>query len=151
MNPIAIAAVITAIAAVASAGVSYYGQQVSADAQKQQEKLRKRQMNLEAARQRRQVAREAAQQRAIALTQGVAQGGQGSSGVAGSLADIGNVGNQNILGINQGQQIGSQMFSANVQEARGDSISATGAAIGSLGDKVANSLTLYGNIGQPAR
>ena len=146
MNPIAIAAVITAIAAVASAGVSYYGQQVSAEAQKEQEQLRKRQLNLEAARQRRQVAREAAQQRAIALTQGVAQGGQGSSGVAGSLADIGNTANQNILGINQGQQIGRQMFNAQRGEARGDSISAVGSAIGTLGEGASNSLQLYAKL-----
>lgn len=149
MDPFTISAIIAITAAVASTAVTTYGQSVTASAQREQEDLRKRQMNLEAARQRRQAARETAQQRAVALTMGATQGASGSSGVAGSLADIGNVGAGNLEGIRQGQQIGNQMFAANVGEARGNSITSAGQAIGSLGEKVSNGITLYSKIATP--
>jgi hypothetical protein len=125
---------ISIVSAVASAGIQFYGQQKAASAQRRQERIRRRQMDLESARRRKAFLREQAINRAQSLAQVSAQGiGFGGSTAAGATAGISNAAANNVLATNQGQSLGGQMFDAQASEARGRSIAGVGAGIGSLG------------------
>ena len=143
----AIAPIITAAAAVIGTGVSFYGQMKQQEAQRKQERIRRRQMELEAARRRRQIIREAALKRAESAATGYAQGAGTSSAMAGAIGGISQQAGSNILATNQGQALGQQMFAANAQEASGGMISNIGQGLGSLGKGVADLGTALDNRG----
>ena len=126
-------AIIGAVASAVGTGVSAYGQMQAADAQRNQERIRRRQMELEAANKRRQIMREAALQRAQSTAAGYAQGAGGSSALAGAVGGISQQAGSGVLAVNQGQQLGQQMFAANMAESRANMVGNIGGGISSLG------------------
>jgi len=126
-------AIIGAVASAVGTGVSAYGQMKAADAQRKQERIRRRQMELEAARRKRQILREAALQKAQSTAAGYAQGAGGSSALAGAVGGISQQAGSGVLAVNQGQQLGQQMFAANMAESRANMVGNIGGGISSLG------------------
>lgn len=142
-----IAAVGLGLAAVGTA-VNIKGQQKAAAASKKAERLREKQMNLEAARRRREIVREAQLARSQALAAGVSQGADvGSSGVQGGFAQIAGRAGLSTLQVNQGQDIGAGLFDANADIASGESISSFGKSVQGFGGKLmANADTISANL-----
>ena len=127
------------LASVAGTAVGIAGTLMSHSAQKKAEKLREKQMNLEAMRQTRGVVREANRQRAVALSVSTAQGSQLGSGLAGAKGQIAGQANSTTLGINQGQEIGAGIFAANRADAAGRMISGMGSGLSSLAGSLSSS------------
>lgn len=155
-------AVLTALALVgglalagAGIGAQIAGAKQSNDAQKQEiaaqqqsEAIRQQGMNLDAQRKRREQVRQGMLAQSQALTAGANSGAQYSSGVAGAVAGAGEQAQYNVLGTNEAQGIGNQLFQSNrnifaakSRQADAASLSATGSGLSSLGG------ALLGNIG----
>lgn len=120
----------------AGALTSAAGSAKAAEASKKAEKLRERQMNLESRRQRMQTYRNTLRARSEALTNANAQGAGSGSGIAGGLAQVTGEGAANILGINQGQQIGKGIFQANRQVTDGQTLASFGNGLSSFGQTI---------------
>lgn len=135
---------LTAGAGIAGTALTYMGQKKAAAGAERAERLRERQMNLQAARDRRQTVRQAIIARSQALASATSQGAEGGSGIQGGMSQVTAQSASNIQGINQGQQIGSQMFAANRQISQGNSQSALGGAIQGIGTLFAQNV-----YGQP--
>lgn len=129
-------------------GVQVRGQQIASAASDRLEKLREKQMNLESARMRRQTVREAIMARSTALSNATAQGAEGGSGLQGGYGQISGQMNRNIQGINQSQEIGTQMFRENAAVARGQSMSNMGSSISGFGGMVANNAQQLTRLGR---
>lgn len=114
-------------------GIQAYGSMQAAKGAERAEALRQRQMNLQAEREKRNTIRQSMVARAQALAQGTAQGATGSSGLAGGLGQISAQGASNLQGIAQGQEIGNQMFDANRQISRGQTMQSIGGGFQQLG------------------
>lgn len=133
----AVAAVVGLAISAVGAGVQFYGQQKAAAAQRKENRLRRRQADLEAARKRRAVLREAAIARAQTTATVGGQGiGLGGSSLAGAQAGQSNVAAGNTLGINQGVEIGQGITQAQNQQSSANSIVSFGQGVGSLGGAV---------------
>lgn len=128
---------LSAAAGLAGTALSYMGQRKAAKGAERAEALRQRQMNLEAARSRRGTVRQAIIARAQALSRATSQGAEAGSGLAGGLAQISGQAASNVQGINQGQQIGAQMFAANRQISTGQTYQSIGGAFQGLGSFIA--------------
>lgn len=138
-------------------GAQIAGAQHAADAQKQEiaaqqqsESIRQQGMQLDAQRKRREQVRQGMLAQSQALTAGANSGAQYSSGVAGAIAGAGEQAQYNILGTNEAQNIGNQLFQSNrnifaakSKEADAASLSATGSGLSSLGGAL---LSNIGNI-----
>lgn len=120
-------------------GISAFGSIQQAKGAERAEALRQRQMNLQADRERRNTIRQSIVARAQALNQGVAQGASDSSGLLGGLGQITAQGASNVQGINQGQQIGNQMFDANRQISRGQTLQSIGSGFQQFGQYLTQS------------
>lgn len=118
-------------------GISAYGSMQQAKGAERAEALRQRQMNLQADRERRNTIRQSVVARAQALNQGIAQGAQGSSGLLGGLGQITSQGTSNVQGIEQGREIGNQMFDANRSISRGQTLQSIGSGFQSFGQYLA--------------
>lgn len=114
--------------------VSMMGQAKQISAQKKAEKLRERQMNLQAMRERRETIRKASYARATALSNATSQGAEKSSGLGGGYGQISGEAGRNIVAINQNQEIGKGIFKANRDYYSGSLIQGFGSAIGGAGD-----------------
>ena len=112
---------------------SIEGQKEVAKASKKQERLRKKQADLEANREKRKSIREAIIARSQALSSATNQGAQFGSGLQGGFAQIQGQNANNLLGINQGQELSTQMFSLNRDIASGQQKTSTGQGYTSLG------------------
>jgi hypothetical protein len=110
-----------------------------ADAQAKAEELRKKQMELDAARQRREVIRQSIIARATATANANAQGAGQSSGLQGALSQIQGRAAEGVLGINQGEAIGKGIFDANAAGAQAGGDLATAQGLGSLGGAIFSS------------
>ena len=128
---------LSGLAGIVGTGVSAVGQFQQQAAMKKAEKIRSRQMSLEAMRAQRQTLREAQIARAAALSNATAQGAGGGSGIQGGMAQIAGQQNTNILGINQGLSLGQGMFAANRQLAAGQTMSSIGSGIQNFGSFLA--------------
>jgi hypothetical protein len=136
----------TAISAAGTvAGIA--GQLMSASAAKKAEKLRETQMNLESAREKREIVRRSIMARSQALATGTAQGAQYGSGVAGAMGNVTNQAASGLLGVNQNQQIGAGIFSANRQMATAGMIGSFGSGLQSLGGSLVSNQDMYGRLG----
>lgn len=113
--------------------VSAIGSMKQAKASAKAEKLRQRQMNLEAMRKKREIVREGVRARAEALSNATAQGGAEGTGLQGGIAQITAQTNRNILANEQDRIIGNKVFKANRQYARAGGLVALGQGISSLG------------------
>lgn len=134
-------------ASVAGTAVSYMGQRSAVKASERAEAIRKRQMDLEAQRERRSAVRQSILARAQTLTAGTQMGAGAGSGVAGGLGSLSSQLAGNIRNINQGQQLGTQMFGANADMARGQGMASMGAGISSLGGTLVNNAGTFGRVG----
>lgn len=107
-------------------------------------------MNLDAARRRRQIVREAQLARATALSNATAQGAQAGSGLQGGFAQVTSQQNDAILGVNQNQELGSEIFSANRQLADARTQSNIGSSISSIGGQIMQNRGAISRVGQYA-
>lgn len=127
--------------------VGAYGQFTQAKASERAEKLRKRQMNLDAMRKKRELIREGVMARAQALSAATAQGAGEGSGLAGGIAQVTGQVNRNVQATNQDQQLGNKMFRANQSYAQGGMISSVGQGIASVGQQLPGGKDALGMIG----
>lgn len=101
------------MASAVGAIISAVGMMKQAKAQEKAEKARERQMNLDVQRKRREAIRQAVAARATALSNATSQGAAMGSGLGGGYGQIGGDMRRNIVSLNQDQQLGKQIFSAN--------------------------------------
>lgn len=118
-----------------------------ADAAERAERLREKQMNLEAMRSRRAAIRNSLRARSLALTSATAQGAQFGSGLPGGFGQIGQQTGENITGINQGQEIGAGIFDANADYASAGALAAFGSGLSSLGGSLISNAGTISRIG----
>lgn len=147
------AAAITLGSTLAGGFMQYKGEQKQIEAQKKAEKLREKQMNLQAMRERREVVRQGVLARSTALATTTAQGAAapGSSALGGARGQIGgDVGRQTVA-INQNQDIGRGIFKANNQYYQGSqqvgfgrAVAGAGQAVGEFAEAVGKGKTIFG-------
>lgn len=111
------------------------------------EELRKKQMDLENARQRRGVIRQALRARSAGLLVGADQGASGGSGVAGALGGISSQATGNLQGLNQSYELGQGMFAANSDMANAGALASFGGGLSSFGGALISNSQTLGNIG----
>lgn len=146
------AALTTIIAGIGvAAGLAGTAMQVSAasqaaDASKRAERLRERQMNLESNRQRLAAIRASLRARSAALTSATAQGAASGSGLQGGYGQIGQATGENIVGVNQAQEIGAGIFTANRDSATAQSLVAFGGGLSSLGGSLIDNSATIGRV-----
>jgi hypothetical protein len=133
------AAAVTAVASIAGGYLQYKGMQKQTAALQKAERLRERQMNLQAQRERRETIRQAMLARSTALATTTAQGASapGSSALGGAYGQITGEAGRQTLSINQNQEIGAGIFAANRAYSKaslttgfGQMVSGVGAAAG---------------------
>lgn len=142
-------------ASAAGTAIQFQGQQkahaaseLGIDAQQQAEAARNQAMELDATRKRREMVRQAVVARSQSLAQATGQGAQFSSSLAGAQAGITGQTNYNMLGVNQNEEIGQDIFKANQnllsarrQESSAQSQIALGSGISSLGGTIASGVS----------
>lgn len=133
-------------ASVVGTAMQIRGNRIQTQGLQDAELNRRRQQALESARMRRQVVRESLKARALAQSTAFGQGAGRGSGAQGGYAQIAGQANRGILGINQNDQIGSNIFAANATAGRGASMANTGAGLSSLGGTIINNLPTFGRI-----
>jgi len=143
------AAAVTAVASVAGSYLQYKGQQQQTAALQKAERLRERQMNLQAQRERRDTIRQAMAARATALATATSQGASaaGSSALGGAYGQIQGEANRQTLAINQNQQIGKGIFAANRAYSQGTLTSGFGSMVAGIGGAVGGLLESGVNAG----
>lgn len=110
-----------ALAAAGTAGSVYSASQQGdiegniAGAQMKIEEQKEQAMKLQAERQRMEVFRNAQRAHSLALTNATQQGAGAGSGLQGGFGQIAGAANSNILGINQNEEIGQNIFGYNQQ------------------------------------
>lgn len=109
-------------------------------AQKRAENDRQQQMNLDASRRRREQIRQSIQARSIAEANAVSQGAESSSGLQGGIGQISGRLGTNLVGVNQNQELGNDIFKQNrdvsaagMRQASYQSQAALGQGLSSLG------------------
>lgn len=137
-------------AGAAGSAIQFAGQRKAQAGAEKAERLREAQMNLENARSRRQIVRQALVARGQALTGATAQGAQDSSGALGGQQQITSESGQSTLAVNQNQQLGQGMFSANRQISAGNSQASFGSGLSSLGGGLVQNSEIIGRIGNYA-
>lgn len=145
------AAVITLGSTLVGGYMQYKGQEKQIKAQQKAEKLRERQMNLQAMRERREVIRQSILARSTALAQTTAQGAAapGSSALGGAYGQISGDKNRMTVAINQNQQIGQGIFKANRQYFQGSQQIGMGQAVAGAGQAVGSFLeSAFGGKGK---
>lgn len=138
------------------------GQQEALNLQQQnyqkQQAIQEQQMNLDAERRTRQIVRAQASARATALAATTASGAQFGSGLAGAYGGISGQGNENLLGLNQNRELGTQAFASNIATsngmigayrsmAAGSGMGLLGGAMTSLGGMVLNNEGVINRVG----
>jgi hypothetical protein len=119
--------------------------------EREAEKVRQQQMNLDAMRRKRELIRQsqvaAAQSTAIAGAQGAGE----SSGLQGALGGISGQSGVNILGVSQNQEVGNKIFDINSRKSQVMSnasfMSSTGAGLSSLGGALVKNEGIIGKLG----
>lgn len=126
--------------------LSIRGNRIQTQGLQDAEANRRRQQALESSRARRQVVRESLRARALATATAFSQGAGSGSGLQGGYGQIAGQANRGVLGINQNDQIGSNIFGANLRAGQGASMANTGAGLSSLGGQIINNLPTFGRI-----
>jgi hypothetical protein len=124
--------------AAAGTGANVYGQTKQAAASKQAERIRQRQMRVQADRERRQAIREGMQARAMANTNLSNQGGAFGSAQGGLSQVVSNAG-QRVSDTNVNQNLGEALFRANDKLSQGKMISGIGSSVAALGTQMIGS------------
>lgn len=125
---------------------SFIGQQQQAKAMAKAEKAREQQMNLDAMRKKRAALRESLLARQVALNNATNQGAQAGSGLPGGYGQIQGIAGQNIVGINQDQQLGQQIFAANRQYASASTLVGFGSMLGDMSGSLGRLGQQYGIV-----
>lgn len=134
-------------ATVAGIGLQYAGQVEAQKGADRAEKLREAQANIEETRARRNIVRQSIAARSEALTNATSQGAAQGSGLAGGFGQIqGETGGAATANAQNGQ-IGGQMFAANRQISRGQTLAATGSGVSSLGGALVKNQNEIGRLG----
>lgn len=134
-------------ASVAGGVTSFVGQQKQAAASRRAERLRERQMKLEADRKRREQIRQMLISQGMISNNAANSGvGLGSSGVLGGSAAVGTNTAFNNLGVDQGVDIGAGIFQANRDIASAGGTVAAGQGLQSLGGQLFSSSTEGGRV-----
>jgi hypothetical protein len=143
-----IALIGTAVATAGSVGQAVYTQQAS-QASQRAERLRERQMRLDAMKRRRESIRQAQFASSVATARGEAQGvAAGSSVIGGAAAQTtGELGRQ-INYTNQSEDIGTGIFQANADIAGAQGMSSLFGAAGQFGTTVLGNAQKIYDIGQ---
>lgn len=143
------AAAVTAVASIAGGYLQYKGQKEQTAALQRAERLRERQMNLQAQRERRDAIRQAMAARATALATATTQGASaaGSSALGGAYGQIQGEAGRQVLAVNQNQEIGKGIFKANraysqgtLTSGMGSFVANTGAAVSTFMESAAKSM-----------
>lgn len=136
------AAAISIGSAVVGGVLQYQGQKKMIQAQQKAERLRERQMNLQAMRERRDVIRNAILARSTALATATSQGATapGSSALGGAYGQIAGDKGRQTVAINQNQEIGQGIFKANRQYFAGTQTMGLGSAVSGVGSAVGGTL-----------
>ncbi len=129
---------VAALLSLAGTGMQVFGQMQQAEAAKKAEKMRMKQMNLEAARAKREQIRRAQVASAKATASAVTQGAQFSSALAGGKAQIQNEAGRNMVAIEQDRKLGNNIFKANMDYADAGKLVALGGGVSSLGGAVSS-------------
>jgi hypothetical protein len=129
---------VAALLSLAGAGVQMFGQMKQADAAAEAEKMRRKQMNLEAARAKREQIRRSQVARAQATASAVTQGAQFTSALEGGKAQVANEAGRNMQAIEQDRRLGNNIFKANEDYAKAGKTIALGGGISSLGGAVSS-------------
>lgn len=129
---------VAALLSLAGTGMQVFGAMKQAEAAKDAEKMRRRQMNLEAARAKREQIRRAQVARASAVANAVTQGAENSSALEGGKAQIANEAGRNMVAIEQDRKLGANIFKANERYAEAGKLSALGGGVSSLGGAVSS-------------
>jgi hypothetical protein len=158
---------IVAAAAVAGVGLSVAGTLTNMSAaakanaaQKQviageqaAEAQRQKAMELDARRRQLETFRNVQRSRSLALTNATNQGAQQGSGLQGGYGQIAGEGGTNLLGINQGLEVGRDLFSisgqisqAKMRLADAGQQASLGSGLSSLGGSIMNSLGTFSKI-----
>lgn len=125
------------------------GQAKQAKASKKAEELRQRQMELEANRRRREAIRQTLVAQAIQQSnaQKALGSGTSSSAMGGQSTGLA-VGARNVQGIDQGSQIGQQMFDANAAYSQGRGLSTLGKGVSNFGATLGGSMETFGRLNE---
>lgn len=102
-------------------------------AQRRAESVRHQAMELDAKRKQMEILRTQQRARSLALSNATASGSQFGSGLQGGYGQIAGQSNFNALGVNQGLELGNQMFSANASLSNARVDMANAQTIGSIG------------------
>lgn len=129
---------IAGLLSLAGTGLQVFGQFKQAEAAKQAERMRMKQMNLEAARAKREQIRRAQVGMAKATASAVSQGAMFSSALMGGKAQISNEAGRNIQAIEQDRGIGRNIFKANMDAADAGKMIALGGGVSSLGGAISS-------------
>lgn len=125
------------------------GQRKQTEALKEAEAQRQKQMQLEAQRQRRDTIRNMIMVQTLGISKAVNQGaGAGSSAIGGVVGQAsGRAGNE-VVGLNQNEQIGNNIFAANRKAYDASIISSFGAGLSSLGGTFMSDAGIFSRVGQ---
>lgn len=129
---------VAALLSLAGTGMQVFGQIKQADAAKEAEKMRMKQMNLEAARAKREQVRRAQVGMAKATANAVSQGAQFSSALMGGKGQIANEAGRNIQAVEEDRGIARNIFKANMDYADAGKWVALGGGVSSLGGAVSS-------------
>lgn len=123
-------------------------------AQQKAESARQQQLNLDANRRRREAIRQGVIARSVALANATSQGAQDSSGLAGGYGQISGRTGTNILGVNQNQALGNDIFgfnrevgAAQSRQAYYQGQGALGQGLSSLGGSLLTNIKPLTNVG----
>lgn len=134
-------------AAAIGTGVSVYGSVQANNASKRAEKLREKQMNLEATRRQREIIRQRQVANSQALAVATAQGAAQGTGLQGGYGAVAGATGRQAVSTSQNTQIGSGIFQANAAADNAQSISAAGGGLSSLGQGVLNNYGVLQRVG----
>lgn len=145
----AIGAAISVGATLAGSAIQMNAMQKQTAALKDAERLREKQMTLQAQRERREAIRQASVARATALAATTNQGASapGSSALGGAYGQIEGQKNRQTLAINQNLAIGQGIFAANNRYSSASLQAGIGEGIAGMGQATGNFITKGANSG----
>jgi hypothetical protein len=111
----------------------------AADASRDAEEARKKQMNLDATRRRRAAVRESIIARGMATNTAASQGASEGSAIKGALAQISGNASESIGNINQNVQLGNAIYDANGRRIKAESLAGIGSGLVSFGNMFSSS------------
>ncbi len=125
------------------------GSAQAASASREAESIRKRQMMQESARRQREIYRQSMQARAQAVSNSTLSGvGLDSSAFGGAVGQIaGDVGRQSVA-LSENTQNSLDLFSANADQAQGETLSSFGRAASNLGQSIVSLKPEFQRIGE---